>query len=126
MIGGAGADDSLPRQIACRNGGSWAAINDGDDPLTKMASFFTFLSTSVTEGVVYWTEPYEDFSTGDAIGVVGGAECMLRAECKERRRAARQRRALSHSWRPSLVGAARRGARCWLTGGAGVDAQGAC
>lgn len=39
-------------------------IKDGDDPLTQMASFFSFLAQSVDEEVVYWTEPYLGFSTG--------------------------------------------------------------
>lgn len=41
-----------------------ASIEDGDDPLTKMSSFFSFLAHSVDEEVVYWTEPYFGFSTG--------------------------------------------------------------
>lgn len=64
---GADAGNSLPRQIACRNGGSWGEISDGSDPLSQMQSFFTFLAKDAQPDTVYWSEPFADWSTGEML-----------------------------------------------------------
>jgi hypothetical protein len=60
---GAGADDSIVRQISCNNGGVWGSVVDGDDPLGKMSAFFDVfaLGMRATDRVV-WSHPYEDAS----------------------------------------------------------------
>lgn len=65
---GENADDSISRQLACRNGGSWAKILDTDDPMTKMVGYYQFLARSnIYSDNVYWTEPYMDDPTGELV-----------------------------------------------------------
>jgi len=59
---GTDADDSIPRQIACNNDGSWSFIRATDDPLTAMRSYYLFLTARRSSGSPIWTEPYEDAS----------------------------------------------------------------
>lgn len=59
---GAEAGNMLPRQIACRNGGSWGEIGDGEDPLSQMQAFFSFLAKDAQPNTVYWSEPFNDWS----------------------------------------------------------------
>ena len=67
---GKDADDSIPRQIACNNDGSWSFIEDDDDPLTAMRSFYLFLTARRTSGTPVWTEPYmDDSGLGEIITV---------------------------------------------------------
>ena len=67
---GKDADDSIPRQIACNNDGSWSFIKDDDDPLTAMRSFYLFLTARRTSGTPIWTEPYmDDSGLGEIITV---------------------------------------------------------
>ena len=65
---GSGADNSIPRSIACRNQGSWANILDGEDPITKMRGYYKFLArTNINSDGVFWTEPYDDDATGEKV-----------------------------------------------------------
>lgn len=62
---GTGADDSIPRSIACSNGGAWGSIADGEDPITKMTGYYKFMARSnINADSVFWTEPYADDPTG--------------------------------------------------------------
>lgn len=64
-----GADQSLPKRIACAHNGVWNHINNGDDPLKKMAQYYRFLATrALSANAVRWTAPYQDeFGLGWAI-----------------------------------------------------------
>ena len=65
---GDGADDSVPRSIACRYGGAWGSISDGEDPLTKMTAYYKFMARSnINADGVFWTEPYADDPTGEQV-----------------------------------------------------------
>eukprot|EP00210_Caulerpa_lentillifera_P005946 g5681.t1 len=57
---GATADDSIPRQIACRNNGSWSFIGEDTDPLTAMAGYYHFLTNPLNSDAPIWINPYED------------------------------------------------------------------
>ncbi|GMH39474.1 hypothetical protein BSKO_07372 [Bryopsis sp. KO-2023] len=59
---GKDADDSVPKQIACANDGTWSFFEDGDDPLLKLNSYYTFLAAARYPGRVTWAEPYVDAS----------------------------------------------------------------
>ncbi|QDZ18890.1 voltage-dependent calcium channel subunit [Chloropicon primus] len=62
---GEGADDAVPRSIACANGGAWGSISDGEDPLSKMMSYYKYMARSnINSDGVFWTEPYDDDPTG--------------------------------------------------------------
>eukprot|EP00210_Caulerpa_lentillifera_P007395 g7068.t1 len=54
------ADDSIPRQIACANNGSWSYIGPDTDVLTAMNSYYHFLTDSSTSNTTTWINPYED------------------------------------------------------------------
>lgn len=54
------AHDSLPRQIACRNDGSWSSLGEKDDPIVKLQSYSRFLAAAYRVRKPVWTDPYED------------------------------------------------------------------
>ncbi|GMH38632.1 hypothetical protein BSKO_06516 [Bryopsis sp. KO-2023] len=54
------ADDSVPKQIACANDGAWSFFEDGEDPLLKLNSYYTFLAAARYPGRSTWIAPYED------------------------------------------------------------------
>ncbi|GMH39464.1 hypothetical protein BSKO_07362 [Bryopsis sp. KO-2023] len=64
---GKDADDSVPRQIACANEGTWSSFEDGDDPLLKLNSYYTFLAAAKYPGRVTWAEPFLD---SDGLGMI--------------------------------------------------------
>ncbi|GMH39472.1 hypothetical protein BSKO_07370 [Bryopsis sp. KO-2023] len=64
---GKDADDSVPKQIACANDGTWSFFEDGDDPLLKLNSYYTFLAAARYPGRVTWAEPYFD---ADGLGII--------------------------------------------------------
>ncbi|CAD7703377.1 unnamed protein product [Ostreobium quekettii] len=63
---GSSADGSLPRQVACASGGAWGSIGDGDDPLTAMSTYYTYIASGrhasgdVSRSTPVWSNPYED------------------------------------------------------------------
>eukprot|EP00210_Caulerpa_lentillifera_P005947 g5682.t1 len=54
------ADDSIPRQIACANNGSWSYIGPETDVLTAMNGYYHFLTNAGSGDSPVWTNPYED------------------------------------------------------------------
>jgi len=65
---GSSADDTLPRQLACQNGGAWDRISAGDNVLDKLESYLKFQSMDkAASDAVFWSEPYEDDITGDQV-----------------------------------------------------------
>lgn len=52
------SDDSIPRQIACANSGSWSYIGSETDPLTAMAGYYHFLTNPSNDNSPVWVEPY--------------------------------------------------------------------
>jgi hypothetical protein len=73
---GAGADATLPKQIACQNSGVWSGIADGDDLVGSMRSYYQLFARGLgdqeNEGFVTWVEPYS-FATGDVQGTTVSA-----------------------------------------------------
>ncbi|GMH38630.1 hypothetical protein BSKO_06514 [Bryopsis sp. KO-2023] len=57
---GRDADDSVPKQIACANDGAWSFFEDGEDPLLKLNSYYTFLAAARFPGRSTWIAPYQD------------------------------------------------------------------
>eukprot|EP00210_Caulerpa_lentillifera_P005936 g5674.t1 len=57
---GESADDSIPRQIACANNGSWSYIGPETDVLTAMNGYYHFLTNAGSGDSPVWTNPYED------------------------------------------------------------------
>ncbi|CAD7701846.1 unnamed protein product, partial [Ostreobium quekettii] len=56
------ADDKLARMISCENKGSWASIEEQDDPLLKFLDYIRFLAWTRRRLDVIWSNFYEDFS----------------------------------------------------------------
>eukprot|EP00210_Caulerpa_lentillifera_P007409 g7080.t1 len=57
---GSTSDDSIPRQIACANNGSWSFIGPDTDPLTALNSYYHFLTSTGSVSSPIWINPYED------------------------------------------------------------------
>lgn len=70
---GKDADDSIPRQIACANDGTWSFFEDGTDPILSLNSYYTFLAAGRDSDGVTWAEPYEDASGLGTITTVAKA-----------------------------------------------------
>ena len=65
---GSDADDSLPRQLACRNNGAWDRISAGDAVLDKLEAYLKFQSMDkAATDAVFWSEPYADDILGDQV-----------------------------------------------------------
>ncbi len=65
---GSDADDSLPRQLACRNNGAWDRISAGDAVLDKLEAYLKFQSMDkAASDAVFWSEPYADDILGDLV-----------------------------------------------------------
>ena len=56
------ADDAIPRQIACANGGAWTYISPYTDPLDALNSYYLYLAAGMNSSLPIWIEPYEDAS----------------------------------------------------------------
>ena len=56
------ADDAIPRQIACANGGAWTYIGPYTDPLDALNSYYLYLAAGMNSSLPVWIEPYEDAS----------------------------------------------------------------
>ena len=73
---GAGANDAVPKAIACRSDGIWAKVEDGGDLAKSMGAYYKYfaygLGDKVNEDFVAWVEPYE-FSTGVGMGTTASA-----------------------------------------------------
>ena len=73
---GSGADDVIPKQIACETGGLWAGIPDGNDLSSYMTGYYKLLAMGLgdgaNEGFTAWVEPYA-FSTGGGMGTTVSA-----------------------------------------------------
>ena len=73
---GSGADDVVPKAIACETGGIWAGIPDGDDLSSYMTGYYKLLAMGLgdgaNEGFTAWVEPYA-FSTGGGMGTTVSA-----------------------------------------------------
>ena len=73
---GSGADDVIPKAIACETGGIWAGIPDGDDLSSYMTGYYKLLAMGLgdgaNEGFTAWVEPYA-FSTGGGMGTTVSA-----------------------------------------------------
>jgi hypothetical protein len=73
---GEGADDSVPKEIACENDGIWAKIGDGGDLASSMGAYYKYfaygLGDKINENFVAWVEPYE-FSSGVGLGTTASA-----------------------------------------------------
>jgi len=54
------ADDRLPKMISCENDGSWEAIGEEDDPLTKFLDYTRFLAWGRRGLDVIWSNFYVD------------------------------------------------------------------
>ena len=54
------ADDSIPRQIACSNGGAWAFIGPETNTLDALNSYYLFVAAGRRTEVPFWIEPYKD------------------------------------------------------------------
>ena len=54
------ADDLIPRQIACSNGGAWAFIGPETNTLDALNSYYLFVAAGRPTEVPFWIEPYED------------------------------------------------------------------
>ena len=73
---GSGANDVVPKQIACETGGLWAEVPDGDDLSSYMTGYYKLLAMGLgdgaNEGFTAWVEPYA-FSTGGGMGTTVSA-----------------------------------------------------
>lgn len=73
---GSGADDIVPKQIACQNDGIWSQIDDGGDLAKSMGAYYKYfaygLGSGNNEDFVAWVEPYE-YSTGVGLGTTASA-----------------------------------------------------
>ena len=73
---GSGANDVVPKAIACETGGIWAEVPDGDDLSSYMTGYYKLLAMGlndgVNEGFTAWVEPYA-FSTGGGMGTTVSA-----------------------------------------------------
>lgn len=73
---GSGADDNVPRDIACQNDGVWSKINDRGDLAKSMGAYYKYfaygLGDKVNENFVSWVEPYT-FATGSGLGTTASA-----------------------------------------------------
>ena len=73
---GSGANDVVPKEIACATGGIWAEVPDGDDLSAYMTGYYKLLAMGlndgVNEGFTAWVEPYA-FSTGGGMGTTVSA-----------------------------------------------------
>jgi hypothetical protein len=71
-----GADDVLPKEIACHSGGLWAKIPDGEDLSGYMSSYYKLFALGLgdeeNKDFVAWVEPYE-FATGGEKGTTVSA-----------------------------------------------------
>ena len=76
---GDGADDRLPRQIACENRGVWSPIVAGEDPLRQMSQYYRFLETSAIDDRIRWSAPYID-AFGSGIGITAGRSVVDRSD----------------------------------------------
>ena len=64
------ADDAIPRQIACANGGAWAYVGPRTDPLDSLISFYLYTTAGLQGRSPIWIEPYEDaFGLGNVTTV---------------------------------------------------------
>ena len=54
------ADDAIPRQIACANGGAWAYVGPKTDPLDSLISYYLYTAAGLRGKSPIWSEPYED------------------------------------------------------------------
>ena len=61
------ADDAIPRQIACANGGAWAYVGPRTDPLDSLISYYLYTAAGLRGRSPIWIEPYEDAS---GLGIV--------------------------------------------------------
>lgn len=74
---GAGADDEVPKEIACDNDGIWSKIGDGEDLARSMGAYYKYFAYGLgddkrNEDFVAWVEPY-DFSTDVGLGITASA-----------------------------------------------------
>ena len=73
---GSGANDVVPKEIACATGGIWAEVPDGDDLSSYMTGYYKLLAMGLgdgaNEGFTAWVEPYA-FSTGGGMGTTVSA-----------------------------------------------------
>ena len=56
------ADDSIPRQIACRNNGAWSYIGPLTDTLDALNSYYRYVAAGRRTDHPIWVEPCEDSS----------------------------------------------------------------
>ena len=73
---GSGADEDVPKEIACSASGIWSSIPDGEDLAAYMEAYSRLfamgLGDAVNEGFFAWVEPYE-FSGSDGRGTTVSA-----------------------------------------------------
>ena len=56
------ADTNLPRQIACRNNGTWDHVLSGRNPISQMTRYINYLAESIRNTTdVRWSNPYMDY-----------------------------------------------------------------
>lgn len=67
---GSSASDSVPRQIACENGGAWSKIEDRDDPLTSMNNYYAYLAYQKNDTHPTWVDFYHSAGIGGIITAV--------------------------------------------------------
>jgi hypothetical protein len=63
---GAGAEEVVPKKIACTNDGIWYKIDRAEDLPDRMADFYRYYVRSTAENVVRWIE-YDDIVTGGVL-----------------------------------------------------------
>lgn len=68
---GAGADETLPKRIACETNGIWSRINDGGNLAEAMAAYYKYFAFGLSDlqnnDFVAWVEPYL-FASGQGLG----------------------------------------------------------
>lgn len=73
---GSGADDQVPKQIACKYSGIWSGIDDGDDLSSAMGAYYKYfaygLGDEKNEDFVAWVAPYE-FASGNGMGITASS-----------------------------------------------------
>ncbi len=78
---GSGADETVPKRIACDYRGIWSDIKDGGNLGEAMGAYYKYFADGLSAdpgtddldlGFVAWTEPYE-FSIGVGLGITASA-----------------------------------------------------
>lgn len=77
---GAGADTTVPKQIACDYNGIWSDVKEGGDLAKSMGGYYKYFANAglSEDDFVAWVEPYEYITTGE-LGTTASAPVFDRS-----------------------------------------------